>query len=74
MTTQIDDKARGKLAKKLKSAREKEDLTQLEVAKKAKITVTYYAMAERGEVNPSFDILNKLIKILKINASEIFPS
>lgn len=67
-------KNREELGNKLKEAREKQKITQAEVAKEAEITVTYYAMAERGEVNPSFEVLTKLIKILKVNPSEIFPS
>lgn len=64
---------RKELGEKLRKAREKSGLTQAEVAEKADITVTYYAMAERGEVNPSFDILHKLIKIFKVNPSDIIP-
>ncbi|MDE2588787.1 MAG: helix-turn-helix transcriptional regulator, partial [Patescibacteria group bacterium] len=49
-------------------------LTQSEVAEKAEITTTYYAMMERGEVNPSFDILHKMVKILKVKPSDIFSA
>lgn len=74
MTSKMDEQARKVLGEKLKKAREEAKLTQAEIAKQADITTTYYAMAERGEVNPSFEILNKLIKILKVKASDIFPS
>lgn len=66
-------KIRKELGEKLRNAREKSQLTQAEVAENAEITVTYYAMAERGEVNPSFDILHKLIKIFKVKPTEIIP-
>ena len=70
----MTDQSRKDLGSNLKKAREKVKLTQAEVAEKAEITTTYYAMMERGEVNPSFDILHKMVKILKVKPSEIFPS
>ena len=70
----MGDKIRQELGNKLKKAREQAKFTQVDVATKANITPTYYAMIERGEVNPSFEILHKLTKILKVKASEIFPS
>lgn len=73
MVNKKDDAARKALGNRLRKARERANLTQAEVAEKAEITVTYYAMAERGEVNPSFDILYKLIKIFKVGPSEIIP-
>jgi len=36
------------------------------VAKKAGMTVTYYAMMAHGEVNPYWDKLKKVAKVLKI--------
>ncbi len=55
-----------KLAKILKAARKKAKLTQAEVAEKAEIHTNYYARIERGEVNPTSDVLNFLAKALKI--------
>lgn len=55
-----------KLAKILKAARKKAKLTQAEVAEKAEIHTNYYARIERGEVNPTIDVLNSLAKALKI--------
>jgi transcriptional regulator with XRE-family HTH domain len=52
--------------KKLKEAREKLGLTQLEVAEKAGLNVNYYAMIERGEVVPSNKRLDKIVKLLKM--------
>lgn len=63
--------AQKKLGEKLKRAREKANLTQAEVAEETDMTVTYYAMIERGEVNPSYDKLRKLFRLLKINLSEL---
>ena len=53
-----------KLAAQLKEVREKKGLTQEEVAEKAGLTVTFYAMMERGEVNPSIAKLNNVLKVL----------
>lgn len=55
-----------RIAAKLRLARENTKLTQSQVAKKAEITVNYYAMIERGEVNPSVNKLLKIIKALNI--------
>lgn len=57
------------LGLKLKEAREKKELTQEEVAVKAGITTTYYAMIERGEVNPSWEKLKKVFKVLELKLS-----
>lgn len=62
-----------KVAKKLKSLRLDRDLTQAEIANKAKMSTNYYAKIERGEVRPSVDIYERLAKALKVTASDIFP-
>lgn len=64
------------LSIKLREAREKLGLTQEEVAKLAEIKGkgNYYAKIERGEINLTIKNMSKLIKVLKIDASEIFPS
>ena len=61
-----------KVAKKLKILRLERDLTQAEIAEKAKMSVNYYAKIERGEVRPSVDIYERLAKALKATASDIF--
>lgn len=50
----------------IKDAREKMRLTQAQVAEKANMTVNYYAMIERGEVNPSFEKIKNIAKVLKL--------
>lgn len=57
------------LGKTIKKAREKLKLTQAEVAQKAGIHVNYYAQIERGEVNPSYEILESIAKALKTKFS-----
>lgn len=59
------------LGNKLRQAREKAKLTQVQVAEKTDMAVNYYAMIERGEVNLTYDKLRKLFKLLKIKASEL---
>ncbi len=54
------------LAAQLREAREKKGLTQSEVAKRAKVTETFYAMTERGETNPSYVKLNRILKVLDL--------
>jgi transcriptional regulator with XRE-family HTH domain len=67
------DSTTKKVAKKLKSLRLDRDLTQAEIADKAKMSTNYYAKIERGEVRPSVDIYERLAKALKVTASDIFP-
>ncbi len=54
------------LGERIKEAREALELTQAEVAKTAKMTVNYYAMIERGEVNPSLVKIKNIVKALKL--------
>lgn len=61
------------LGKKIKTARRKADMTQAEVAEKAGIHVNYFAQVERGEVNPSYEVLESIAKALKVKSSEILP-
>lgn len=59
------------LAKKIKETREKLKLTQEEVAKKAGMKANYYAVIERGEVDPGAEKLIKIFESLGIELS--FP-
>jgi transcriptional regulator with XRE-family HTH domain len=71
MIIKKNEKARLVLSEKIRKAREKAGLTQLEVAEQAEINVSYYAQIERGEVNVSFDIIQSIIKVLKIKSLDI---
>lgn len=62
----METKATIAAGKKLKKAREEAQLTQAEVAKKAKINSNYYARIERGEEQAALDTLKTLSKILKV--------
>ncbi len=61
------------IGKNIKKARIKAKLTQADVAEKADIHVNYYARIERGEVNPSIEIVEAIAKALKVRSSEILP-
>ena len=74
MTSSQDESVTKKLSATLKKAREKLDFTQEEVAKKTGISSNYYAKIERGEINITIKKISKIIKVLKIDASEIFPA
>ncbi len=58
-----------KIVVQIKEARERKNLTQAEVAKQSGMTVTYFAMTERGETNPSWSKLRKLFKALDLKLS-----
>ena len=62
-----------KLGKNVKKAREKLGLTQEELAEKVGIHVSYVSRIERGKVNPSYDILENLAKVLKVKYSAFLP-
>ena len=59
------------LGNTIREAREKAGLKQSEVAKTANLNVTYYAQIERGEVNPSYEKLQAIMKVLKIKSLDI---
>lgn len=61
------------MGQKLKEIREKKNMTQSDVAKKANITVNYYSRIERGEEYPSFEIIKGLVVALKVKSSDILP-
>lgn len=54
------------IAKKFREEREKQGLTQEQVAKKAKISVNYYARIERADPMPRGVVLNRIAKALGV--------
>ncbi|HUD44955.1 MAG TPA: helix-turn-helix transcriptional regulator [Patescibacteria group bacterium] len=62
-----------KLGKNMKKARKKAGFTQNEIAEKLKITPNHYAKIERGEAKPSYELLEEIVKILRIKSSEVMP-
>jgi XRE family transcriptional regulator of biofilm formation len=56
----------------LKARREEKGLTQVELAKRAKVTQTYIAKLESGDKkNPSLEILQRLAKALGVPVTEL---
>ncbi len=45
---------------KIRLIRMKLGLTQVEVADRAKVSITHYAGIERGEENPSYEVLENM--------------
>ncbi len=62
-----DQKARVQIGKRFKEARQKKNLSQVEVANKVDLHFNYYARIERGDANPSLDVLLKISKVLGVN-------
>lgn len=58
----------------LKELREKNNLTQKEVAEKLGINKNYISMIENGTRNPSDKMKNELAKIYKCSIVDIFLS
>ncbi len=59
------------IGKKLKEARENANMTQDQVAKKAKLNTNYYACVERGEESISSDRISRLEEVLGIKILNI---
>ncbi len=61
-----------KLGKMLKAYREKKGMTQVQLAKRAKVTQAYVAMLEAGvKKNPSLATLRRIAKALKVDVGEL---
>ena len=61
------------IGRKLREVREKQHLTQSDVAQKADISTNHYAQIERGEANPSIETLESILKALNIKSSKVLP-
>ncbi len=57
---------------KLKKAREKQGLTQVQVAEKAKISERYYQQVEAGNSNPTVIIAKLIAKALNCSVEDLF--
>lgn len=51
------------IAKIFRETREKQGLTQEEVAKRADVSVNYYARVERADPMPRGDVLNRILRL-----------
>lgn len=61
-----------KFGKRVREERTKLDWSQEQLASSAKVHRTYIGMIERGEKNITLQNIEKIVKALKINISEIF--
>lgn len=61
------------LGENIKKIRLKLGMTQAQVAKKAGIHVNYMARIERGEENPTTEVLEAIVKALGVKSSQILP-
>ena len=61
-----------RLGKVLKTCREKKGMTQVQLAKKAKVTQAYLAMLEGGsKKNPSLATLRRIAKALGVKIGDL---
>lgn len=68
-----NDKTPIAFGKNLRTARERKNLSQENVATKSQISTTYYAGIERGEENPTLLVIKNICKALKLKSSEVLP-
>lgn len=66
-------KVRRQIGKNIARARKSRGLKQVDIAVDAGVNSSYYSKIERGEVNPSAQILYRIIKALKVKSSDILP-
>lgn len=69
----MSDKTFAHIGHQLSLARRQKGLTQAEVAKRAGTNVNYYAKLERGEAVPSLKMLEKMLKALGVQSSDVLP-
>jgi transcriptional regulator with XRE-family HTH domain len=69
----MTDKTSKRIANRLKQARLDKGFTQATLAEKAGLNTNYYAKLERGELKPSIETLEKVVKALGVKSAEIFP-
>jgi len=62
------------LGENIKKIREKVGKTQEELSYLTDIHVSYLSRIERGVVNPTFEILEKIAKALKVKIADFSPS
>jgi len=60
-----------RLGMRLKQLRATNDLNQTNLAKKVGVTQAYIAMLEKGQQNPTLDVLQRLAKALKVSVAEL---
>jgi transcriptional regulator with XRE-family HTH domain len=67
-----EQKTREKVGKRVQKLRKQLGYTQEELAEKINISRTHMGHIEQGRKSPSFKILDKLAKTLKVEVSTLF--
>lgn len=62
-----------KTASNIRHLREKQNLSQAALAKKAGLDSNYYAKIDRGDMSPGLDKYEQIAKALGVKSSDIFP-
>jgi len=73
MAYRISGKTLVLIGKNIKKARKDQSREQIEVAEEAGIDTSYFARIERGEANPTLEVLYAIIKALRTKSSNILP-
>lgn len=60
------------LGERLKKARKDRGLTQEQLVERAGLSARHIAKIEKGDVNPSFEVLSTLVKTLGVSFDAIF--
>ncbi len=68
-----NQKTREALGKRIQKQRKAVGLTQEGLAEIVKISRTHMGHIEQGRKSPSLEVLDKIARALKINASELLP-
>ena len=63
-----------RFGKAIRRRRRELDLSQEELAEMAELHRTYISNIERGELNPSLETMEKLVKALDITVSALFAN
>lgn len=61
------------IGKNIKRERNKQKREQVQVAEEAGVDTSYFARIERGEGNPTLEILYAIVKALHAKSSDILP-
>lgn len=61
------------IGKRMRKIREDREVDQIVIAEDAGIDKSYYARLERGEANPTLEVLYAVIKALHANSADILP-
>ena len=59
------------LAQRIKSLRAKREMTQAELAERAKLTLGYIGKLETGSYDPQLSTLKRLAKALRVTVAEL---